>query len=437
MRTRTQRIPIAVADSIANATAGLVPFGRGFSRSHVRVLGIVLAAVLAVTGLSLAEGPSRAPIALRGGPGAAPTKTAFYDRQIRAAEIMRDCTLAIAQERTALGIHIDPELDPNGTGLIGAEFTDITTTLGVLEAKRTSTNPAFAALMVRYFLEAGLEPGDVIAVGASGSFPALILATLAACRALDLQPAVIYSIGASMYGANIPDFTFADMLIMLNRRGLLPYRLAAVSLGGEGDAGANGILGQGSECFEQAATRSGAPVLEEDTISDSIRRRMEVIAETAETLGRPVACFVNVGGATANYGNTSASLDFPNGLVMHPTVMSAHPERGLIFEYVSMGVPVINLLDVRGLAIRNGLPVDPIPLPSPGEGGVYFTTAHSRPAAALALLASAGAVLGAAGFLRPSHHVAKRHGIRVPGAHAQQGDGFVDNVARRDRQGIT
>ena len=106
------------------------------------------------------------------------------------------------------------------------------------------------------------------------------------------------------------------------------------------------------------------------------------------------------GGATANYGNTAASLDFPNGLVMQPTVMSAHPERGLIFEYAAMGVPVINLLDARGLAIRNGLPVDPIPLPRPGEGGVYFTQAHSRPAAAAALLASASAVLTAAGALR-------------------------------------
>ncbi len=343
-------------------------------------------------------------MAQRGAPGAAPRKTAFYDRQIRAADIMRDCTLAIAQERTARGIHMVPELDPNGTGLIGAEFTDITTTVGVLEAKRTSTNPAFAALMVRYFLEAGLEPGDVVAVGASGSFPALILATLAACRVLDLQPAVIYSIGASMYGANIADFTFADMLALLNQRDLLPYKLAAVSLGGEGDAGGTGILGQGAECFEQAATRSGAPVLKEDTIADSIRRRMEVFAKTAESFGRPVACFVNVGGATANYGNTAASLDFPNGLVMHPTVMSAHPERGLIFEYAAMGVPVMNLLDVRGLAVRNGLPVDPIPLPPPGEGGVYFTTAHSRPAAAAALLVSAVIALAAAGALRNRRH---------------------------------
>lgn len=382
------------------AIAARAPFGRGFSRDRIRIIGIVLAAALAVAGLALAEGSSRVSIALRGGSGAAPNRTAFFERQVRAARIMRDCTLAIAEERTARGIHLDPELDPNGTGLIGAEFTAITTTLGVLEAKRTSTNPAFAALMVRYFLDAGLGPGDVVAVGASGSFPALILTTLAACRALDLQPVVIYSIGASMYGANIPEFTFGDMLVLLNSRGLLPYGLAAVSLGGEGDAGTSGILGQGTVCFEQAATRSGAPLLRANTIADSIRQRMEVFADTAERLGRPVACFVNIGGATANYGNTAASLDFPNGLVTQPTVMSAHPERGLIFEYAAMGVPVINLLDVRGLAVRNGLPVDPIPLPLPGEGGVYFTQAHSRPAAAVALLASASTVLAAAGTLR-------------------------------------
>jgi len=173
-----------------------------------------------------------------------------------------------------------------------------------------------------------------------------------------------------------------------------------VSLGGEGDAGMNGILGEGSECFEQAATRSGAPLLKADTVAESIRHRMEIFADTAQRLGRPVACFVNIGGATANYGNTAASLDFPNGLVMQPTVMSAHPERGLIFEYAAMGVPVINLLDVRGLAVRNGLPVDPIPLPPLGEGGAYFTQAHSRPASAVALLASASAVLAAAGTLR-------------------------------------
>ena len=41
-----------------------------------------------------------------------------------------------------------------------------------------------------------------------------------------------------MYGANIPGFTFADMLDRLRRDGVLPYRLAAVSPGGVEDAGA-------------------------------------------------------------------------------------------------------------------------------------------------------------------------------------------------------
>ena len=246
------------------AVSGLAPLGRGFTRSHVRVLGIVLAAALAVAGLSLAEGSGQASLALRGGPGVALAKTAFYDRQVRAAEIMHNCALAIAEERTARGIRIDPELDPNGTGLIGAEFTAITTTLGVLEAKRTTTNPAFAALMVRYLREARLQPGDVVAVGASGSFPALILATLAACKALDLQPAVIYLQAH-------PCMAPTSRTSHLRRHAGLARsaRVAALRAGGsitwgEGDAGASGILGQGTEWFEQAAFRSGAPVLKAD-----------------------------------------------------------------------------------------------------------------------------------------------------------------------------
>ena len=51
------------------AVSGLAPLGRGFTRSHVRVLGIVLAAALAVAGLSLAEGSGQASLALRGEPG--------------------------------------------------------------------------------------------------------------------------------------------------------------------------------------------------------------------------------------------------------------------------------------------------------------------------------------------------------------------------------
>lgn len=321
----------------------------------------------------------------------------YHGAQVEAAELMKRCTAAIRNYRLRSGLPIDPELDPNGTGLIGDEFTDITTSVGNLEAKRTATNPAFAALMVRYFKEAGLGPGDVVAVGASGSFPALILATLSAARALDLEPITIYSIGASMYGATLPDFTFVDMLALLNQEGLMPYTLAAVSLGGDQDTGEGTLFGDGKHVMEEIARRAGVLVIREDTMVGSIRRRLELYRTLAA--GRPLRCFVNIGGAAPNYGNTLASLDFPNGLVMRPPIMSTAPDRGLIFEFTAAGVPVINLIDVRGLALRHGLPVDPVPLPPVGEGRVYETTGYSPVATVVALVLScavlcAGAAVG-------------------------------------------
>lgn len=296
---------------------------------------------------------------------------------------MQESLEAIKALRLGKDIPIDRELDPNGIGIIGAEFSAITTSIGNPEAKRTSTNPSFAALMVKYFKEAGLEPGDAIAVGASGSFPALIVATLSACKALDLRPITIYSIGASTYGANIPDCTFVDMLAHLNSEGIIPYRLSAVSLGGEGDAGANALLETGRETMREIARRSGARFIEADSVAASIRARLSVYEE--EAAGSPIECFVNVGGATPNYGATPASLDFPNGLVMHGPILSLGPERGLIFEFAARGIPVINLIDVRDLALKHGLPIDPVPIPPVGTGGVYYSTTYHKLPAGLAL----------------------------------------------------
>ncbi|MGE5593011.1 MAG: poly-gamma-glutamate system protein [Betaproteobacteria bacterium] len=356
--------------------------GWGMKRGRVSLVFLSLAAVVAIGGFWAA----------RKAPGAGASLGPYYDAQVEAAELMKRCAVAIRDYRLSLGILIDPELDPNETGLIGDEFTDITTTVGNLEAKRTATNPAFAALMVRYFKEAGLGPGDVVAIGASGSFPALILATLSAARALDLEPITVYSIGASMYGATVPELTFIDMLARLDEEGLIPYTLAAVSLGGDQDTGEGTLFGNGRRVMEEIARRAGVPVIREDTIVASIQRRLEVYRRQAAD--RPIRCFVNIGGATPNYGNTLTSLDFPNGLVMRPPVMSTAPDRGLIFEFAAAGIPVINLLDVRGLALKNGLPIDPVPLPPIGEGRIYETTKYS-PGVALVTLVLSAAILWA------------------------------------------
>jgi len=302
--------------------------------------------------------------------------TAYYTEQIQAAQFMKSSLEAIKEERLKRNIPLDVGLDPNQTGIIGEEYTQLTTTLGNLEAKRTSSNPAFAALLVKYFKEANLKKGDVIAIGASGSFPALIMATLSAARVLELEPLLIYSIGSSEYGANIPEFTFVPMLDSLNKRNILPYHLLAISMGGYLDQAEGMFYPDSREIIEKIAQDSGAYFINLDNIEENIQYRMQLYKKTAGE--QPIKAFVNIGGATPNYGNTPVSITYPNGLVIDGPKIPDHPERGLIFEYQNLGVPIIHLLNIRDLAVKNGLPIDPMPLPEIGEGGVYRRIAYNK-----------------------------------------------------------
>ena len=304
-------------------------------------------------------------------------KTPYYDEQIQAAEIMKSSLEAVKEERLKRNIPLNIGLDPNQTGIIGKEYTELTTTLGNLEAKRTSTNPAFAALLVKYFKEANLKKGDVIAIGASGSFPTLIVASLSATRVLELEPLLIYSIGSSEYGANIPEYTFVEMLNILNKKNILPYYLLAISMGGYLDQAEGMFYSDSHETIEKIAKESGALFINTENIEENIKQRMQLYKKTAGE--RPIKAFVNIGGATPNYGNTNASITYPNGLVIDGPKIPDHPERGLIFEYQNLGVPIIHLINIRDLAIKNGLPIDPVPPPQIGEGGVYRQIVYSKP----------------------------------------------------------
>ena len=287
-----------------------------------------------------------------------------------AAALMARALSSIKALRLEKGIPLDTALDPNGTGIVGAEFTPLTTSLGDAAAKRTAANPAFAAVVAGYYQRAGLGPGDVVAIGGSGSFPAFVLASLCAARALDLRPVLIYSVGSSMYGANIPGFTFVDMLARLRSDGLLPYSIAAIAPGGEHDTGRGVLFDEEGATLIDEARRSGLPLVEGATLADRVRRRLGIYEASAA--GRPIRCFVNVGGATANFGDTEASLRVPNGLVLKLPSLPESPSRGLLFEFAARGVPVVHLLYVKGLARENGLPFDPVPFP-PLEGSVSRT----------------------------------------------------------------
>ena len=123
------------------------------------------------------------------------------------------------------------------------------------------------------------------------------------------------------------------------------------------------------------ARRSGLPLVAGATLVDRIRRRPQIYDAAVD--GRPLRCFVNVGGATANYGDTEASLEVPNGLVLKLRSLPASPSRGLIFEFAARGLPVVHLLYARGLARENGLPFDPVPFPPPSSVEAAFDPSPS------------------------------------------------------------
>ena len=302
----------------------------------------------------------------------------LHELQLAASRRMERAEAVLKEALAVRGIPIEANDDPNMTGLIGPEWTALTTTLGSLEAKRSTLNPNFAALMVRYFHEAGLKAGDVVAIGASGSFPGLAIATLCAAREMGLRALTIASYGSSMYGATRPEFTVPRMLRILSDASIVPFTLLAVSPGSDLDYGENALFEDSRAMIASLAAEAGVEFISFDPpdLEASIARRLQLYRLHAG--GQKIRCFVNIGGASPNSGTSSYTLDFPQGLVMAPPRIPATADRGLIYEFASQGLPVINLLNVRLLAQRSGLPYDPMPLPKAGEGGVYEDVRYDK-----------------------------------------------------------
>lgn len=293
----------------------------------------------------------------------------------RASKIMAQASAAIRECQKTRGLDPDRKTDPNMTGLIGLDFSAITTSLGNLEAKRTATNPDFAALVVYLLRQAGVRRGSTIAVGASSSFPGLIVAVLSAAKAMDLNPLLISSLGASQWGANNPDFHWLDMEECLRQRRVFEFKSAALSLGGERDTGEN-MSEEGRSFLRERIERSGIFFLEEPDLRRNVEARMRLYEENAG--GNPIEAFINIGGSWASMGEDSEVLKLKPGLV-RARVFPPAERRGLLFEMAARRVPVIHLLYIHGLAGRYGLAWDPVPLPPPGESRLYSLAREKTP----------------------------------------------------------
>lgn len=298
-----------------------------------------------------------------------------FDVKLEAANRMRRGIELLRVYRVRNVAPVDREVDPTDSGILGKATSSTTTSTGSLEAKRTTANPNWAAVVIELLLDAGVREGDLVAVGMSGSFPALNLAALIAADVLGLEVVSISGVGASSFGANLPGFTWLDMEHQLVEAQAIPRASVAASLGGTQDR-ALGLPSAGRKRLRAAIERNGVAYIDTKEQAASIDQRMEIYKENA--LGRRFAAYVNVGGSLVSTGPKSMKRLYRPGLNRKPN------PRGLGVDSVMMrflrnGAPVINLSKVVALAGRYGLPVEPTELPPVGSGLVFEKREHSRP----------------------------------------------------------
>ena len=299
----------------------------------------------------------------------------LVEKMRMASEYMAEAQSVLRTCQTAQGISPDERFDVNRTGLIGKEFSSITTSKGSLTAKRTTTNPNMAGLIVMLLHLAGVRSGHNIAVGASSSFPALIVAVLAAAKAMDLNPLLICSLGASQWGANDPDFMWLDMWDCLVSNHIFHFKMRAVSLGGDNDIG-EGMDPAGQDILRAAIQRSDILFVQEPDLRANVSLKMRIYEEAAAET--EIMAFVNIGGSFTNLGEDAEILRVKPGLVQ---ISRFPPEekQGMVFAMAARKIPVLHLLYIRGLVQRYDLPWDPQPLPLPGEGEIYTRIRENDP----------------------------------------------------------
>lgn len=315
--------------------------------------------------------------------GAKTAKAENFSAKLEAARLMQQWMDAVKEMKLQAGLELTEE-DYHRTGLVGERYTFITTTLGDPAAKRTTCNPDMAALAVELLHRAGVQPGDRVGGCFSGSFPAMNLAVLAACQALDVDCVYMTSVGASTYGANQPELTFPDMACRLYQAGLLERPPVLITPGGDYDCGAEMDPELRSQVLARAAGY-GVPLMEEPDYEKNLKARMDLFqAEGA------LQCFVGVGGSIATQGLEDDGI--PCGVIQPGSLGAASEKSGLLRRYSEQGLPVIHLLDIKRLVADYGLTFDPERLLPPGESAVYFETVYPRWRAVLCLAGAAGTI---------------------------------------------
>jgi len=316
-----------------------------------------------------------------------------YENKIIAANLMKEAMGILKDHRMEESIFIDIENDPNETGLVGSPFSLITTDEGDLDSKLTTLDPNFSAVVVELMYQLRLKAGDTVAVLMTGSMPGANIAVLTACKALDIIPVTITSVGASQWGANQVDFTWLDMESILYDNGIISSTSIAASIGGRNDMGRL-LSPSGRKIITDNINSYGIPLIRKERLAENIQNRMEIFASV-----RPIGSFdavVNVGGGVASLGTSFNLKLLPPGVVRRSGVQDiGRPGgiEGVFSKFLNSNVPGLHILNIRPLTSEFKIPFAPIPIPEIGIGVLYADERYNVWVAGLCLLVVSTSVL--------------------------------------------
>ena len=333
------------------------------------------------------------------------TRQPAYEVKIAAAERMATAMQVLKDSRGESAVFMDDINDPNETGLIGRQFTYITTDEGDLDAKISVLDPNVAAMMVDYLNRGGVDAGDTVAVTLTGSMPGGNLAVVCALEEMGAVPVILASVGASQWGANNEDFTWLDMEKTLYDTNLISFRSQAASMGGGSDIGRR-LSPRGRELIRETITRNEVVFIASESLSDAVERRMNIYRAS-----HPIEdydAFVNVGGGAAVLGDASYARLIPPGLTERMQFESMR-NGGVMAQFGREGVPVIHVLNIKSMFSQFDYPYAATPTPDLGVGSFYSSERYNPWTTALALILLLGMLItvGLNSKRKIKHHLEK------------------------------
>ncbi len=316
-----------------------------------------------------------------------------YNSKVKAANLMEAAMNELKNHRMEKSIFIDSENDPNETGLVGEPFSLITTDEGDLDAKLTTLDPNFSAIIVDLMYELNLTKSDTVAILMTGSMPGANIAVLTACKSLGLIPITISSVGASQWGANQIDFTWLDMERILFEKELIPSVSIAASIGGRNDMGRL-LSPAGRDLIIENISKYNIPLIKKNRLNENILNRMEQYKKYASM--ESYKAIINIGGGVASLGTSFNLKLLSPGVVNRSDINKIERSggiEGVFSRFIKSNVLGLHILNIKPLIEQYNMQFAPIPLPEIGTGSLYAVEKYNLTVVTFCLLLIVGSVL--------------------------------------------